>query len=1012
MNNKSKGIRLSLIVLILVIVALSFGSTGKGCSGKNTDVISGSSAELTQQSALSRIRQDKFLSEKFGQLEALAQDLSKPYNSYLSENTLIDLDGMLVELTGPETVLTNEPLDIFVCLTTSTASVTYPVLAIPEQFILDNYQIIGISPTQPWYNFTTPYTMPNLYDYGEDIVRFNWDLVPMEYRTGYKFINLVENIPPFWLVPWRPWWPPPPPAYQDYILEFYGDNILWHFSGVRIAEPGEYKFAVFMDAYWHHMDWTEEMGFVQVEETLTVNPLPLPPTVVTNAATNVTYNSATLNGTVNPNGLDTAAYFEWGLTDLYGYQTPLTPLGSGTTDIDITADLSDLLPETTYNFRLVASNSTGTTYGVNQTFTTLSLPVTIPNAPSDLGATPTSSSQVNLLWTDNSNNETGFIIVRKTRCTEPFVQIATVDANVTTYSDTNLIYATNYYYRVKAYNEVGNSDYTNEAAAMTFVPTVSTPDEINQMVYQYYQDGLIRNYGIYNSLSAKLNAAQNSINTGDYKSAMGQLNALINELHAQIDKSIDPYAAQSLIISVDYLKGNLSFRDSLPTTLKLYILNEEPCDNRVNILLPTGETVYTTLAGNWTIQISPTDNPDIASVTFTHSEYIGTPLVVSGVNSGALYFSNDTLNPSIGTLDLRTGKMDIIEKVLVRSSYADLLGVSPVALDISETGTFFPMTLTDYRLSLNCRVDILGYVPFLGDSHAYMFCRGCDLPSPEDLHCQPLKTDPNLGNDVDGDGKADEGFQLEEVKKDDEGNATEMWATPDTFRWRYVPITGTPVWIGACKIPVGGNNDRDWGGSDNDNNGRIDVFTSTVWYNIEGEDGPTTTYEYNPQTGNLTITKYNSLEDARAKKNPIGEPITKPAPTDLEDLDPPGVYVLSTAYPFLYLVAELSGPPIWEYTLNVVNSPKLFKPGDILEICGVGITSASVGKEASKDKFGAWRVKEIRENLVVFEVTQEVTVREPITGFSITAPNTIEGIVRWLTPYNYDITLGPVGVKD
>ncbi|HYV28707.1 MAG TPA: fibronectin type III domain-containing protein, partial [Candidatus Eisenbacteria bacterium] len=85
---------------------------------------------------------------------------------------------------------------------------------------------------------------------------------------------------------------------------------------------------------------------------------------------------------------------------------------------------------------------------------------------SALTATAISSSQINLAWTDNANNETGFKIERSTNNVN-FTQIATVSANVTTYSNTGLSPLTTYYYRVRANNANGDSGYSNAANATT-----------------------------------------------------------------------------------------------------------------------------------------------------------------------------------------------------------------------------------------------------------------------------------------------------------------------------------------------------------------------------------------------------------------------------------------------------------------------------------------------------------------------------------------------------------------
>jgi len=94
------------------------------------------------------------------------------------------------------------------------------------------------------------------------------------------------------------------------------------------------------------------------------------PTLTTNSATSVSSNSATLNGTVNPNGVSTTYYFEYGTTTSYGTSTTSTSAGSGTSAVSVSASISDLAPNTTYHYRLAAVNSMGTFYGNDKTFST------------------------------------------------------------------------------------------------------------------------------------------------------------------------------------------------------------------------------------------------------------------------------------------------------------------------------------------------------------------------------------------------------------------------------------------------------------------------------------------------------------------------------------------------------------------------------------------------------------------------------------------------------------------
>lgn len=91
----------------------------------------------------------------------------------------------------------------------------------------------------------------------------------------------------------------------------------------------------------------------------------------------------------------------------------------------------------------------------------------VPVAPSSLAATTVSASQINLSWTDNSSNETGFKLERKAGSSGSWSQIATPGQNITSFQDTGRTASTTYFYRVRASNASGDSSFSNETSATT-----------------------------------------------------------------------------------------------------------------------------------------------------------------------------------------------------------------------------------------------------------------------------------------------------------------------------------------------------------------------------------------------------------------------------------------------------------------------------------------------------------------------------------------------------------------
>lgn len=124
----------------------------------------------------------------------------------------------------------------------------------------------------------------------------------------------------------------------------------------------------------------------------------------------------------------------------------------------------DVTTGTTYSYRVRAYNIIGNSAYSN----VISLnPLSVPEAPSNLAATFITDTQINLSWTDNSDDEVGFKLQRSLDGISSWNTIYTAAPNETSYNHTGLTHSTTYYYRIFAYNDVGNSNFSNVMSATT-----------------------------------------------------------------------------------------------------------------------------------------------------------------------------------------------------------------------------------------------------------------------------------------------------------------------------------------------------------------------------------------------------------------------------------------------------------------------------------------------------------------------------------------------------------------
>jgi hypothetical protein len=124
--------------------------------------------------------------------------------------------------------------------------------------------------------------------------------------------------------------------------------------------------------------------------------LAAPPVAVTGDATAITPVGATLNGTVDPKGQETSAYFQYGTTKKYGSKTPPGSVGAGVGPVAVAWGVGGLKSNTTYHFRIVGTSKGGTEFGKDKSFKTASptsTPVFTPN-PVTFGSPVSVSGQI------------------------------------------------------------------------------------------------------------------------------------------------------------------------------------------------------------------------------------------------------------------------------------------------------------------------------------------------------------------------------------------------------------------------------------------------------------------------------------------------------------------------------------------------------------------------------------------------------------------------------------------
>jgi hypothetical protein len=269
---------------------------------------------------------------------------------------------------------------------------------------------------------------------------------------------------------------------------------------------------------WHFQLVAGNSAGTNTGSDLTLTTGAAAPFATTMAASAITSTNAALNGTVNPNGATTTAYFRYGLTTSYGNYSATNSLGATNVALSVSNLISNLTPGTLYHYQLIASNSVGTITGADFTVTsspTLATPTTL--AASSITAT---NAMLNGTVNPNGASTKAWFRYGLTTSYGSFSATNTLIATNVALSVSNLVGSltpgTLYHFQLMASNSAGTSqgtDLTFTTSAAAPVPTTlaatsitSTNATLNGTVKPngaataaYFRYGLTTSYGSYSA---------------------------------------------------------------------------------------------------------------------------------------------------------------------------------------------------------------------------------------------------------------------------------------------------------------------------------------------------------------------------------------------------------------------------------------------------------------------------------------------------------------------------------
>ncbi|MBT7310526.1 tandem-95 repeat protein, partial [bacterium] len=315
-----------------------------------------------------------------------------------------------------------------------------------------------------------------------------------------------------------------------------------------------------------------------------------------------------------------------------------------TVGADITSYLdSGLEAGDTYYYRVVASNAIGDSEYIQSNGTTFSP----PTQPTNLNLAPVSNSQINLGWTDNSDDEDGFRIYRGTSAGD-MPLLAEVTTDVVAYSDTGLSPHTQYFYKVSSFNVYGESESgTNSESTLNSDPTIN----LDGLSVVFDEDGsTIVDLAAYindDDGDALILTATNSTN----------IFAAVDGFNVTFTATENWNGSEELTFTVDDQQGRAVASDA--TTVVVSPVNDAPTIDLTSLTIEFVEDGNTTIDFTGYVE-------DIDSTGLTIAASIGTEITADVTGMTILFSATENWNGSeTFTITVGDGQYETSDDIIV-----------------------------------------------------------------------------------------------------------------------------------------------------------------------------------------------------------------------------------------------------------------------------------------------------------------------------------------------------------